>query len=265
MRVVAVLPARYASTRLPGKPLLAETGKPLIQHVWEQVRRARRVEHVLVATDDPRIAEAVARFGGQAVMTRPDHPSGTDRIAEVAVGLMDKADLIVNVQGDEPEIEPECIDQLIDLHAAAGCDVATLACPFPPGCLEGPGSPADPNAVKVVLAPADWWQAGQSEPAGLAVYFSRSLIPYPRDTDGTVACAESFLLHLGIYAYTPRMVLEYAGWPVGQLERVEKLEQLRLLERGRRIAVGIVPRAAPGIDTPADYAAFAARVRARTL
>lgn len=244
MTSVAVIPARYASTRLPGKPLLNRTGKYLIEHVYEQVSRARRLSKVIIATDDRRIYEAVESFGGCAVMTRLDHTSGTDRVAEVAAGM--NADIIVNVQGDEPEIEPANIDALVDLLATRrDCDMATLACPFPEGA-----DPADPNAVKVVV-----------DADGRAIYFSRSPIPYPRDGKSLAEHRSEFLLHIGIYAYRRDFLLRLATWPAGRLERIEKLEQLRVLERRVGIAVGLVPASAIGIDTPADYDAFVNRTR----
>jgi 3-deoxy-manno-octulosonate cytidylyltransferase (CMP-KDO synthetase) len=244
MNAVAIIPARYASTRFPGKPLLRETGKYLIQHVYEQVSRARSLAEVIVATDDERIAEAVRSFHGRVVMTRSDHPSGTDRVAEVACGL--DAEIIVNVQGDEPEIEPGNIDKLVSLLAGdTAVQIGTLACPFPSAA-----DPTDPNAVKVVL-----------DSRGRALYFSRSLIPYPRDTAGRPTVPAHWLLHLGIYAYRRAFLLELAKLPPTPLEQREKLEQLRTLENGHAIAVGIVEKAAIGIDTPEDYAVFVRRAR----
>jgi len=244
VRAVAVIPARYASSRLPGKPLLRETGKYLIQHVYEQVCRARSISEVIIATDDRRIAEAAATFGGRAVMTRCDHPSGTDRVAEAAVGL--DAELIVNVQGDEPEIEPGHIDRLIALLAEdAEVSMATLACPFP-----ADSDPTNPNAVKVVLGARN-----------RALYFSRSLIPYPRDRRGRVDVPAHWLLHLGIYAYRREFLLQLAGLPPTPLEQRERLEQLRVLEHGFAIAVGKVEKASVGIDTAEDYAAFVQRCK----
>jgi len=245
MHAIAIIPARYGSTRFPGKPLVDKTGKPLIQHVYEQVRQARRVARCLVATDDERIATVVGSFGGQAVLTRPDHPSGTDRIAEVVRALPGApADIILNVQGDEPEIEPTYLDRLVERLAgeAADCPMATLACPFP--C---DADPRDPNAVKVVL-----------NSRGRALYFSRSLIPYPRDA-GAAERLAGYLLHLGVYAYRRAFLLELANWPAGRLEQIEKLEQLRVLERGIPLAVEIVEQAYVGIDTPEDYERFVAR------
>jgi 3-deoxy-manno-octulosonate cytidylyltransferase (CMP-KDO synthetase) len=248
MAVVGIIPARMASTRLPGKPLLAETGKHLIQHVCEQVAAARTIDRVIIATDDERVVEAVRSFGGEARLTRPDHTTGTDRIAEVAASLEPRWDLVVNVQGDEPEMDPAAVDQLVGLvRRHPDCPMATLACPF-----EDPEQAHDPNCVKVVL-----------DKDGRALYFSRSLIPYPRDRGGRADASEQWLLHLGVYAYEREFLLRFASWEPTRLEQIERLEQLRALERGARIAVGIVERAAVGVDTPEDYAAFVERVRKR--
>ncbi len=243
MSAVAIIPARYASTRFPGKPLANRTGKYLIQHVYEQVCRARSLDRVIIATDDDRIFSAVRGFGGEAAMTRSDHQTGTDRIAEVAAGL--SADLVLNVQGDEPEIDPESIDLLVSLmHDQRDASMATLACPFP-----ADSDPTSPNAVKVVI-----------DRRRTALYFSRSLIPYPRDDKGVVDTPGNWYLHLGIYAYRRDFLLSYASLPVSRLEQVEKLEQLRALENGHRIVVGLVRQAGVGIDTPEDYEAFVNRV-----
>ncbi len=244
MQVVAIIPARFGSTRFPGKPLANDTGRPLIQHVYERVCQARLVDECIVATDDQRIAQAVRAFGGQVEMTRPDHPSGTDRLAEVAARRRGAADdLILNVQGDEPEIDPAHLDRLIEqMQAAPEVPAGTLACPLPPGC-----DPADPNCVKVVC-----------DGLGRALYFSRAPIPYVRDGGQS----RPWLLHVGVYAYRRAFLLEYAGWEPSRLERTEKLEQLRILEHGRPLLVVTVATAAPGIDTPEDYAAFVARHRA---
>jgi 3-deoxy-manno-octulosonate cytidylyltransferase (CMP-KDO synthetase) len=248
MDVVAVIPARYASTRFPGKALARQTGKYLIQHVCERVAAARLIRRCLVATDDERIVAAVREFGGEVVMTRPDHPSGTDRIAEVVRGLPGAPDdIVVNVQGDEPEIEPTHLDRLVERLAgepAEECPMATLACPFPPDA-----DPCDPNCVKVV-----------TNSAGRALYFSRSRIPYPRDGGGDTVF-DRCLLHLGVYAYRRALLLQLAAWKPGELEQIEKLEQLRVLERGIALAVEIVGCASVGIDTPQDYARFVARCR----
>ncbi|MCG3126666.1 MAG: 3-deoxy-manno-octulosonate cytidylyltransferase [Phycisphaerae bacterium] len=255
MHVLAVIPARYASTRYPGKPLLAETGKYLIQHVYERVRRAARVRECLVATDDARIADASRSFGGAAEMTRDDHVSGTDRIAEVvarrrsgggAGRRLSDDDLILNVQGDEPELEPEYLDRLVRRMESDTAPCGTLACPFP-----SDADPADPNAVKVVL-----------DRSGRALYFSRALIPYVRDVQDAARHRDVVLLHLGVYAYRVRFLLELAAGEPTTLERIEKLEQLRVLETGHTMAVEVVPSACVGIDTPQDYQQFVRRWRA---
>jgi 3-deoxy-manno-octulosonate cytidylyltransferase (CMP-KDO synthetase) len=239
-QAVAIIPARFGSTRFPGKPLARETGKFLIQHVYEQVLKSHRVSRALVATDDQRIFDAVTSFGGQAVMTRPDHASGSDRLAEVAAGLADE--LILNVQGDEPEIDPADIDTLVDLIAAGDCPMATLACPYPAG-----GDPDDPNLVKVVL-----------DNASRAIYFSRSRIPFVRDV-AQPPSAVTYLLHRGIYAYQREFLLKFPCLSPGRLEQLEKLEQLRAIEHGYRIAVAVVGAGPAGIDTPEQYAEFVKR------
>lgn len=242
VKAVAIIPARYASSRFPGKLLANQTGKYLIQHVYEQARRATRLGDVIVAADDPRIADAVRSFGGKVVMTRTDHPSGTDRVAEVAANL--DAELVVNLQGDEPEIDPAYIDQLVDLMAAdKEIPIGTLACPFPKDA-----DPSDPNAVKIVR-----------DTRGRALYFSRALVPFPRDTGGRPREPRRWLLHLGIYAYRREFLLKLAKLPPTPLEQEEKLEQLRVLENGYPIVVGVVDQATVGIDTPEDYAEFVKR------
>lgn len=234
---VAIIPARYASTRFPGKPLANETGKYLVQHVYEQVQVAPLINDLLVATDDERIAEAVRSFGGRVVMTRADHPSGTDRLAEAARDL--DCEIVVNVQGDEPEIDPVSISQLVEvLRDHPQCEMATLACPFE---FVPDADPADPNAVKVEID-------GDS----VAVKFSRRICgagaPHP-------------LLHLGIYAYRRDFLFEFTKLAPTPLELEENLEQMRAVENGHKIAVGLVRHAVVGIDTPEDYAAFVRRWR----
>lgn len=245
MSVLVVIPARYSSTRLPAKPLLRETGKYLIQHVYERVAGSIGVR-VVVATDDTRIRDAVRSFGGDAVMTREDHPSGSDRVAEVAAAT--DADIVVNLQGDEPEFDPAHLDLLVRLlRDDPEAAVATLAAP-----LRDREAYLSPNVVKVVC-----------DDRGRALYFSRSPIPFARDGEPDLAADPPFALqHVGVYAYRRAALLELAATPPHPLERAEKLEQLRALGIGRRIAVGVIPRAARGIDTPADYAAFVASVRA---
>jgi len=243
LTAIAVIPARYASTRLPGKPLLDRTGKPLIQHVVEAVAAAGRIRRIVVATDDDRIASAVRGGGAEAVMTRADHRSGSDRLAEAAriLGLGDD-EIVVNVQGDEPEIPAACIDRLVDLLAAGDAEMATLVTRI------GPDEAADPNRVKCV-----------TDLAGRALYFSRSRIPYDRDAGG----AAVYKLHLGIYAYRAGFLRRYTKWPPTPAELAEKLEQLRVLEHGGAIATAEVDYDGAGIDTPADYEAFVKRVAAR--
>jgi len=247
---VAILPARMGSTRLPGKLLLSETGRPLIRHAYERAAKARSIDRVVVATDDARIVEAVEAFGGEAVMTRADHETGTERVAEAAAGL--DADIVVNVQGDEPEIDPHHLDALVDTHARSGAFCSTLVCPFPEDRVEGPGSPADPASVKALLTnPVDGVR--------FALYFSRALAPFPRATGGRVERGSDWRMHVGVYAFSKDSLAAYVRLPPGPLARMESLEQLRILEAGERIAAEIVPAAAPGIDTPEDYAAFVAR------
>ena len=245
MPILAVIPARFASTRLPGKPLKADTGKTLIQHVVEAAGRSGRIDRVIVATDDDRIASAVRSFGGEAVMTREDHPSGTDRVAEVAAALPE-ARIVVNLQGDEPEISAEALDLVVELlEADPGAPMATLATP-----IRDAATFADPSCVKVVRAGS-----------GRALYFSRSPIPLHRD--GPPAADPLGLLHLGLYAYRRDFLLKLATLPPSPLETSEKLEQLRVLEAGYPIAVGIVEEPSVGIDTPEDYRRFVERHRAR--
>jgi 3-deoxy-manno-octulosonate cytidylyltransferase (CMP-KDO synthetase) len=243
LAATVVIPARFGSTRFPAKILASDTGMPLVQHVVERVRRCAKVRQVIVATDDERIVAALRPFETRCVMTSPKHQSGTDRIAEVAGGLADE--VIVNVQGDEPEIEPEVVDGLIERLESNTEDMATAATPFPAGA-----DPADPNLVKVVLG-LD----------GRAIYFSRSAVPFYRDP--TVGAPPAYYLHLGIYAYRREFLLEFASWPPTPLERAEKLEQLRALEHGRSIYVLKVRRATHGIDTPEQYAEFVKRERQR--
>lgn len=240
MRVAVVIPARYASSRLPGKPLLRDTGKYLIQHVYEQAAAARSASLVVVATDDERIRAAVEGFGGNVVMTRADHPSGTDRVAEVAAGI--GAHAVVNVQGDEPQLDPSAIDLLVGLlDADPGSDMATLATPLPDR-----ESYLSPNVVKVVC-----------DDRGRALYFSRSPIPMTRDGDPDLAARPArYLQHLGVYAYRRAFLLRLASLPPHPLEEAEKLEQLRVLGAGGAIQVGQVAHAHRGVDTPADYEAF---------
>ncbi len=241
MAAIAVIPARFSSTRFPGKIVASATGKPLVQHVVERARKARRLRDVIVAADDVRIVEALKPFETRCVMTSPKHASGTDRVAEVAKTLSDE--IIVNVQGDEPEIEPETIDLLVERLEKSGSAMATAATRFAAGA-----DPADPNLVKVVVS-LD----------GKALYFSRSVIPFQRDSAGDVR--PTYYLHQGIYAYRREFLLQFSSWKPTPLEQAEKLEQLRVLEHGRAIDVIITDRAVHGIDTPEQYQAFVERTR----
>jgi 3-deoxy-manno-octulosonate cytidylyltransferase (CMP-KDO synthetase) len=249
MEIVAVIPARFASTRLPGKPLLSETGRPLIQHVVEAARQAKSLERIIVATDDSRIAQAVASFGGEAMITRTDHATGTDRVAEVAARI-EQARIIVNVQGDEPELAGSTIDQLVSLlENDREAPMATLATPIRDQAIY-----LDPSCVKVVCSRQ-----------GRALYFSRSPIPYHRDglpqPAGATAVEPVAHLHLGLYAYRRDFLLSIGSLPRSPLEAAEKLEQLRVLEAGYPIAIGIVEEPSVGIDTPEDYRRFVQRWR----
>jgi len=241
LAATVVIPARYASTRFPAKIIASETGRPLVQHVVDQVEQCVRVRQVIVATDDRRIADALAPFGSRVVMTSPQHQSGTDRIAEVARGLED--DIVVNVQGDEPEIEPAVVDALIERLESSDDDMATAATPFPEHA-----SVADVNLVKVAIG-ID----------GRAMYFSRSPIPYHRDPTGGPRSA--YYLHLGIYAYRREFLRDFASWPATPCEVAEKLEQLRALVHGRSIYVHTVKRATHGVDSPEQYARCVERYR----
>jgi 3-deoxy-manno-octulosonate cytidylyltransferase (CMP-KDO synthetase) len=239
-RIAVLVPARRASTRLPEKLLLAEHGEPLIATVARRAALAFGPESVVVCADDPALVAAVAPTGIAARMTRLDHQSGTDRIAEVAAGL--SAGIIVNVQGDEPEMDPEhirLVAGLLDRHPWAG--MATLAVPA------GAEAQANPNQVKVVIGNGD-----------RALWFTRSAAPYDRDRGGPAAQTHR---HLGIYAYRREVLLGYGKLPRSPLEELERLEQLRALANGIGIAIAVVPHATPGIDVRPDYDAFLARLQ----
>ncbi|MFA7236503.1 MAG: 3-deoxy-manno-octulosonate cytidylyltransferase [Phycisphaeraceae bacterium] len=255
MPSAVIIPARFASTRLPGKPLLDRTGQPLICHVIDLAKLAKLPSHILVATDDRRIFDAVAAHGAaRPVMTRADHPNGTCRIAEAAATLPADVDLIVNVQGDEPELPPEVIDQLIErLRDDPTADMATVITPF-----AADEDPSNPNIVKVVITQQH-----------RAIYFSRALIPFDRDPVLTAnrkpQTANPYLKHLGIYAYRRAFLDIYAGLPPTPAEQLEKLEQLRAIEHGHAIACITTAHAHPGIDTPEQYDAFVARFRSKSV
>ena len=245
MKSYIVIPARLRSTRLPEKLLLDETGKPLIQHTYEAAQQAGRPTGVCVAADDERIAEAVREFGGEVVLTDPDAPSGTDRVAEVAQG-MDDIDIIVNVQGDEPEISGAVIDQVVELLENDPTAVmATLATP-----IHSRKQLEDPACVKVVF-----------DEQGRALYFSRSVIPHPRDWEDRLLEPDAgcFFQHIGLYAYRRDFLLRLAQLPPAALESVESLEQLRVLAAGETILVGVCDEPTVGVDTEEDYRAFVRR------
>jgi 3-deoxy-manno-octulosonate cytidylyltransferase (CMP-KDO synthetase) len=238
VRAVGVIPARFAASRFPGKPLAQIAGRSLVQRVWEGARSAKRLERVIVATEDARIVEACRSFGAEVVLTSSAHPTGTDRIAEVAMAL--DADVVVNVQGDEPLIEGHVIDAaLAALEEDPGAPMSTVVHPADPDGLD------DPNRVKVVL-----------DRRGRALYFSRSRIPYPREPGART------WQHVGLYAYRRPFLLEFVRLPQTELERVEALEQLRALENGHAIRVAVVEgwRSVP-VDVPEDVARVEAALR----
>ena len=254
MTAAAIIPARWASTRFPGKPLFPILGKPLIQHVWEHCLKAKRLSQIIIATDDMRIAEAAFDFGAEVSLTSPKHPSGTDRIAEVAARLRGFGH-IINVQGDEPALDPRLIDRLVQaLQLDPKLKMVTAASPF-----ETESDALNPNNVKVVTA-LD----------GKALYFSRSLIPFDRDrlsTHSQPSTLNSPLWHIGIYGYRRDFLMQFVRWRPTPLERTEKLEQLRALEHGATIHVVRTRHHSLGVDTPEDVpraeAALAQRSDAR--
>jgi len=234
-RVVVVIPSRYASTRLPGKPLVLLAGKPMVQHVYERAKQAQTVHRVVVATDDQRIVDAVKAFGGESRMTRADHRTGTERIAEVAVH--EPGDVFVNVQGDEPLIDPVAIDTAVGaLLEEPQAQIATVATP-----IRHAGDIMDPNVVKTVL-----------DFDGNALYFSRAPIPWIRDTQQKLHV--KYWKHLGLYVFQREALLEYSTLPQGELEKIEQLEQLRWLENGWKIRVAEVAHDAVSVDVPEDVA-----------
>jgi 3-deoxy-manno-octulosonate cytidylyltransferase (CMP-KDO synthetase) len=231
--VVIVIPARYGATRLPGKPLVSLAGKPMIQRVYERAKLAGCASRVIVATDDERIVKAVESFGGIVRMTRPDHRTGTERVAEVAAH--EKGDVFVNVQGDEPLLDPVAVDTAVDaLLEEPAASIATVATP-----IKTPADIMDPNVVKTVL---DFDNNG--------LYFSRAPIPWVRDTTSKIQVRH--LKHLGLYVFQRDALLEYPTLPQGELERIEKLEQLRWLENGWKIRVAEVEHDAVSVDVPED-------------
>lgn len=237
--VLAVIPARLASTRLPRKVLLNETGKPLIQHVWEGAKACDAIDRIVVATDAEEVIKAVEAFGGEAVMTSPECASGTDRVAEAA-SKFPAAEIVVNVQGDEPEMSSKPLYALVEgMKAKPDAEMGTIAVPWPD---EVPLT--EPGFVKVV-----------TDRKGYGLYFSRNAIPHYRDA----AREQKYLKHVGLYAYRARFLQKYAQLPQTPLEKAEALEQLRALEHGHRIAVFVTEYKGYEVNTAADYEAFVAR------
>ena len=244
MGIVGIIPARFASTRLPGKVLLCETGKPLIVHVVESVQCSSRLDRVVVAADSQEICDALADHDVEVVMTDESHPNGTSRLAQAAGMLgLDNSDIIVNIQGDEPEMDSRLIDSAVKAFERSGVEMGTLASPLQPG-----DDVSDPNLVKVVTRVGD-------DGVHRALYFSRSVVPFDRDGAGC-----DWLKHAGMYVYRRRFLEQFVGWPVSGLESIERLEQLRAIEAGVEISVAICPFVHKGIDTPEDYRAFCERV-----
>jgi len=283
VKVLAVIPARYGSTRFAGKVLAKDTGKFLIQHTYEQACLAKLPQKVIIAADDERIAAAAKTFGAEYILTSAEHQSGTDRIAEAVADI--DADIVVNLQADEPEIDPKNIDYLAELLIKnPDYPMATLAAGF-----QNAEQIADPNIVKVIITscvPSTSLGAGMRDAscekemdsrlrgndrtqyairntqyeAGRAIYFSRSAIPYDREKSG-VGNLNQYLRHIGIYAYRKEFLLKITALPQTPLEKIEKLEQLRAIENGFDILIGKVKHTCDGIDTPEQYAEFVKRYK----
>ncbi|MEE9583935.1 MAG: 3-deoxy-manno-octulosonate cytidylyltransferase [Candidatus Brocadiales bacterium] len=250
MKAYAVIPARYGSTRLPGKCILPEaktvTGKYVIEHVYSRVKEAETIEGVVVATDDQRIYDVVKGFGGCVRKTSPGHNSGTERVAEVAKELDPDIDIIVNVQGDEPEVRPDMVDTVVSaLSDDPKAVMSTLANP-----ITSQSELNDPHAVKVVI-----------DNNGYALYFSRSPIPYGNHPETDSPDEGISFKHLGIYAYRRDFLINYATLPPTALEKAEDLEQLRAISNGYKVRVSITPHRCHGIDTPEDFEEFLDRYR----
>ena len=245
-KAVGIIPARWGSTRFPGKPLYLIANKPLLQHVWKRCRKAKNLDSVIIATDDMRIAEAAFDWGADVALTSRRHQSGTDRIAEVVRNARQFA-VVINIQGDEPLIDSHLIDRLVEkLRSNRKIDIVTAAHPF-----VDPAEASSPHQVKVVL-----------DARGRALYFSRAAIPYPRDPSKI-----KYLRHQGIYGFRRDALLRFVKWKQGPLERAESLEQLRALENGVNVHVLLTKHGSPGVDTPADADALEqklARAQGRT-
>ena len=232
-KAVGIIPARWSSTRFPGKPLHLIAGKPLLQRVWERCRQAKNLDSVIIATDDMRIAEAAFDWGAEVALTSPRHQSGTDRVAEVVRNAKQFA-FVINIQGDEPLIDPHLIDRLVEkFHSDRKIDIVTAAHSF-----ENSANASSPHQVKVVV-----------DAAGRALYFSRAAIPFPRNSS-------KYLRHQGIYGFRRDVLLKFVKWKRGPLERAESLEQLRALENGVNVHVLLTKHGSPGVDTPTDAEAL---------
>src|SRR6266487_3515763 len=245
-KAVGIIPARWRSTRFPGKPLHLIAGKPLLQRVWERCRQAKNLDSVIIATDDMRIAEAAFDWGAEVASTSRRHQSGTDRVAQVARNAKQFA-FVINIQGDEPLIDPYLIDRLVEkLRADREIDIVTAAHPF-----ENQAEASSPHQVKVVV-----------DATGRALYFSRAVIPYPRNPSKI-----RYLRHQGIYGFRRDALLQFVKWKRGPLERAESLEQLRALENGVNVHVLLTKHGTRGVDTPTDAEALErklARAKGRT-
>ena len=245
-KAVGIIPARWSSTRFPGKPLHLITGKPLLRRVWQRCRQAKNLDSVIIATDDMRIAEAAFDWGAEVALTSPRHQSGTDRVAEVVRNAKQFA-FIINIQGDEPLIDPHLVDRLVEkLRSDRKIDIVTAAHPF-----QNPAEASSPHQVKVVV-----------DATGRALYFSRAAIPFPRNSSKI-----RYLRHQGIYGFRRDALLQFVKWKRGPLERAESLEQLRALENGVNVHVLLTRHGTPGVDTPTDAEALErklARAKGRT-
>ena len=234
-KAAGIIPARWGSTRFQGKPLYLIAGKPLLRHVWERCQRAKKLDSVIIATDDMRIANAAFDWGAEIALTSPRHQSGTDRIAEVARKAK-QFTFIINIQGDEPLVDPRLIDKLVEeLERNPKIDIVTVAHPF-----DDPTEASSPHQVKVVV-----------DLAGRALYFSRTAVPFPRDLSRI-----KYLRHQGIYGFRREMLLQFVKWKPTPLERAESLEQLRALENGVSVHVLVTKHGSPGVDTPEDAVAL---------
>jgi len=246
---IAVIPARYAATRLPGKPLVSLAGKSMIQRVWERTQLAKKISRAIIATDDERILKAAAAFGAEAALTRSEHRSGTERVAEVAASLSRaENEIFVNVQGDEPLIEPEAIDTAVEaIETDESVLISTLMVP-----IAKAADIMDPNIVKVVL-----------DFDGNAIYFSRAPIPWVRDRDAPVHVQH--MKHLGLYAFRRSALLEFPTLPLGDLERIEQLEQLRWMENGYKIRVAETVHDSVSVDVPEDVTRVEELIRKKNV